>query len=94
MDPEVQQLYDESVKILDDLLADFSIPRNIRKNIQTIRSKLTSDKGPVDVRAASSIISLDEIVNDPNMPAHARTAVYMIMGKLEIVQKKTSEGKN
>ncbi len=94
MDSETQQLFDESLKILDELLADFSIPRNIRKNIQNIRTKLASDKTPIDVRAASSVISLDEIVNDPNMPPHARTAVYMIMGKLEIVQKKTSGSKN
>ncbi len=90
MDQETQQLFDESVKMLDDLIADFSIPRNIRKNIQTIRTKLATDKTPVDVRAASSVIALDEIVNDPNMPSHARTAVYMIMGKLELLQKKSS----
>lgn len=90
MDQESQQLFDESVKMLDELIADFSIPRNIRKNIQTIRNKLATDKSPVDVRAASSVIALDEIVNDPNMPSHARTAVYMIMGKLELLQKKSS----
>ncbi len=94
MDDEVQQLFDESVKMLDDLLSDFSIPRNIRKTIQSIRGKLTSDKTTMDIRAASSIMALDEIVNDPNMPGHARTAIYMIMGKLEIVQKKTSGLKN
>lgn len=94
MDQEAQQLYDESIKLLDDLLTDYSIPRNIRKNIQNIRTRLTTDKSPIDVRAASSVISLDEIVNDANMPSHARTAIYMIMGKLELLQKKASGEKN
>jgi len=76
--------------MLDDLISDYSIPRNIRKNIQAAKVKLTQDKGSLDLRAASSISTLDEIVNDPNTPSHARTLLYTIMGKLEILQKKAS----
>ena len=65
-------------------------PRNIRKNIQAAKSRLSKDKGNLDVRAATSISTLEEIVNDPNTPGHARTLIYTIMGKLEILQKKAS----
>lgn len=87
---EMEQLMTETVKMMDDLMTDYSIPRNVRKNIQNIRNKLAMDKTPLDVRAASSVISLDELVNDPNMPSHARTVLYMVMSKLEILQKKAS----
>jgi uncharacterized protein (UPF0147 family) len=87
---ELEQLLNEAVKMLDDLQTDYSIPRNIRKNVQMVRNKLVQDKASLDVKAASSVMSLDELVNDPNMPGHARTALYMIMSKLEILQKKSS----
>jgi uncharacterized protein (UPF0147 family) len=88
---EMSQIMNETMKMLDDLISDYSIPRNIRKNIQTAKMKLTQNKGALDVRAATSISTLDEIVNDPNTPGHARTAIYTIMGKLEILQKKASQ---
>ncbi|MGC8546531.1 MAG: UPF0147 family protein [Thermoplasmata archaeon] len=87
---EMEQMLNETIKMMDDLMTDYSIPRNVRKNIQTIRNKLATDKTSLDVRAASSVISLDELVNDPNMPGHARTVLYMVMSKLEILQKKAS----
>lgn len=76
--------------MLDELISDYSIPRNIRKNIQTAKIKLTQKNGNLDIRAATSSSTLDEIVNDPNTPGHARTQIYTIMGKLEILQKKAS----
>ncbi|MEM0138671.1 MAG: UPF0147 family protein [Thermoplasmatales archaeon] len=87
---DMNAILGETAKMFDDLISDYSIPRNIRKNIQAAKVKLTQDKGPLDVRAASSISTLDEIVNDPNTPPHARTLLYTIMGKLEILQKKAS----
>lgn len=89
---EMVQILNETIKMLDDLISDYSVPRNIRKNIQVAKSKLTQNKSSLDVRAASSISSLDELVSDPNTPGHARTALYTIMGKLEILQKKASTG--
>ena len=87
---EMTQILMDSTKMLDDLISDYSIPRNIRKNIQIAKMKLVQNKGNLDVRAATSISTLDEIVNDPNTPGHARTFIYSIMGKLEILQKKAS----
>jgi uncharacterized protein (UPF0147 family) len=87
---EMEQILNETTKMLDDLISDYSIPRNIRKNIQITRNKLVQDRTSLDVKAASSISSLDELVNDPNMPGHARTVIYTIMSKLEILQKKAS----
>lgn len=87
---ETTQILMETTRMLDDLISDYSIPRNIRKNIQVAKMKLAQNKGMLDVKAASSISSLDEIVNDPNTPGHARTVIYTIMGKLEILQKKAS----
>ncbi len=87
---ELTQILTETTKMLDDLISDYSIPRNIRKNIQDAKIKLSQNKGALDVRAATSISTLDEIVNDPNTPGHARTLLYTVMGKLELLQKKAS----
>ncbi|MCW6159130.1 MAG: UPF0147 family protein [Thermoplasmatales archaeon] len=87
---EMSQILLDTTRMLDDLISDYSIPRNIRKNIQAAKLRLSQDKGNLDVRAATSISTLDEMVNDPNTPGHARTLIYTIMGKLEILQKKAS----
>ena len=87
---EMSQILLDTTRMLDDLISDYSIPRNIRKNIQAAKVRLSQDKGSLDVRAATSISTLDEMVNDPNTPGHARTLIYTIMGKLEILQKKAS----
>lgn len=87
---EMEQILTETTKMLDELISDYSIPRNIRKNIQMTRNRLVQDKSSLDVKAATSISFLDDLVNDPNMPGHARTVIYTIMSKLEVLQKKAS----
>lgn len=87
---EMDQMLVETTRLLDELVSDYSVPRNIRKNIQVTRNKLVQSKTSMDVKAASSISFLDDLVNDPNMPGHARTIIYTIMSKLEVLQKKAS----
>ncbi len=80
---EKEKLYKEIIAILDDIIEDTSIPRNIRRSITHAKETLADESKSLDVRVASAIFELDEIANDPNIPVHGRTVVYMAMGKLE-----------
>ena len=68
---------------LDMLNEDNSIPRNIRRGAEEVKSTLLSEKDPLDVRVATATSRLDEMANDPNIPLHGRTLIWNIMSRLE-----------
>ncbi len=68
---------------LEMLIEDTSVPRNIRKASEEIKSLLTDEGEPLDVRKARAISTLDDMANDPNIPLHGRTLVWNIMSQLE-----------
>ncbi len=87
---EKDKLYQEILDMMESLAEDTSLPRNIRRGITNARDILTKKDQALDVRIASAIFALDEIANDPNIPVHGRTMVYMIMSKLETLSKEIS----
>ena len=68
--------------MMDLLIEDNTIPRNIRKAVSEAKEKLLSEGDPT-VNIASAIYILDEISNDINMPLHARTDIWNIISELE-----------
>ena len=73
--------------MLEDLVADTSIPKNIRKALSDAKDRLRSgDEDSVKVSAA--IYLIESISDDINMPAHARTQIWAIMGELEATKQR------
>jgi uncharacterized protein (UPF0147 family) len=68
---------------LDMLNEDTSIPRNIRRGADEIKTMLLGTSDPLDVRVATATSRLDELANDPNIPLHGRTLIWNIMSRLE-----------
>ncbi|KAA0003568.1 MAG: hypothetical protein DRN33_02045 [Thermoplasmata archaeon] len=68
---------------LQNLNEDVSVPRNIRRGAKEARDILMNSEESIDVKVASAISILDELVNDPNVPIHGRTAIWSIMSQLE-----------
>jgi len=68
---------------LDMLSDDNSVPRNIRRGAEEIKTALLRNSNPLDVRVASATSRLDELANDPNIPLHGRTLIWNIMSRLE-----------
>jgi len=68
---------------LDMLNGDNSIPRNIRRGAEEIKTALLRESDPLDVRVASATSRLDELAIDPNIPLHGRTLIWNIMSRLE-----------
>ncbi len=73
-------------EIMARVAEDTSVPRNIRRAANEAREALLkSGEDPV-VRAASAIMILDEISNDPNMPVHTRTTIWNALSILETIR--------
>lgn len=68
---------------LSMLHEDNSIPRNIRRGAEEVKSTLLNEGNPLDVRVATASSKLDEMANDPNIPLHGRTLIWNIMSRLE-----------
>ncbi len=76
------------VEILGTLVEDTSIPKNVRASISKAKVRLSEDKDSNTV-LTNSIHALEEIVNDVNMPMHARTTIWNLLSELEILKERT-----
>jgi uncharacterized protein (UPF0147 family) len=73
------------IQMLQQLMEDSTIPRNIRRVADETRTVLMNNAKPLGLRAATAISMIDEISNDPNMPVHARTRIWELVSQLETV---------
>lgn len=71
--------------MLQQIMDDASIPRNIRRVADETRIVLMNEAKSIGFRAATAISLIDEISNDPNMPVHARTKIWELVSQLETV---------
>jgi uncharacterized protein (UPF0147 family) len=76
---------DEVIGLLDSVLNDRGVPRNVKENIEEGLAMLRKpDAGSVQVAEAASI--LDEVSNDPNLSVYGRTVLWDAISKLEALR--------
>ena len=76
----------EIVSLMDTIIEDTSVPKNIRKVVQDARNHLKSEE-ELTTRLSSAVYSLDGVDEDINMPMHARTQIWTILSALESMEK-------
>ncbi len=79
------QNIDEVCEILDYIMNENSVPRNIREAANESSQLLKDEKKDQSVRISTVLGKLDEISNDPNIPVHARTLIWEVLSKLEAI---------
>jgi uncharacterized protein (UPF0147 family) len=76
----------EAMNMLGMVSEDTTTPRNIRRAAkQSITSLQLVDNTPA-IRAANAISTLDEILQDPNMPPYTRVKLWNVMSQLETIK--------
>ncbi len=73
------------IEVLDRIVNDDSVPRNIRRSADNMKNILSNEKDPPSVRVAMVISKLDDIGNDPNVPIHTRTVIWGLSSQLEAI---------
>jgi hypothetical protein len=73
-------------EVLNQVIEDTSIPRNIRRAAEEAKNTLMNEKEDLGVRVSSAIYILEEISNDRNLPLHARTIIWNISSELETIK--------
>ncbi|MEM0014962.1 MAG: UPF0147 family protein [Zestosphaera sp.] len=76
----------QAMLMLEKIVNDSSIPRNIRRAAISSLNMLKDASLTPGVRAANAIGILDEVTQDPNMPMHARTAIWNVIAVLSTVK--------
>ena len=72
--------------VLNEVSNDNTTPRNIRRAAKTAMDALQAPADSIGVRASNAISILDEISQDPNMPAYTRTKLWQVASLLEAVK--------
>ena len=79
------QTIDEVSEILEYIMENNSVPRNIREAAQESNTLLKDESQDQSVKISTVLTKLDEISNDPNIPIHARTLIWEVLSKLESI---------
>ncbi|MBO6109897.1 MAG: UPF0147 family protein [Methanobrevibacter sp.] len=79
------QNIDEVCEILEYIINENSVPRNIREAANESNKLLKDEEKDQSVRISTVLGKLDEISNDPNIPVHARTLIWEVLSKLEAI---------
>ena len=73
---------DEIKSLLEDVLNDHGMPRNIRISLEKSLDGI-DDGEELDINLASIISALDEASGDPNISSYARTRIWNLVSELE-----------
>jgi uncharacterized protein (UPF0147 family) len=76
----------QAIGVLELVSEDNTTPRNIRRAAKDSIGALQTGEFTPAVRAANAISLLDEILQDPNMPAYTRVKLWNVMSLLEAIK--------
>jgi len=76
----------EVVELIDGVISDSSVPKNIRKALSEAKDKLMSEE-ELTVKVSSAIYSIESVSEDVNMPPHARMQIWSVMSALESMKR-------
>lgn len=76
---------DEAIEIMEEIINDRAVPRNIRLKVEEAISKLKQNNSTT---LSEAIYLLDDISNDVNMPEHTRTDIWHIISLVEDMKEK------
>lgn len=81
MEEKIQSI----LEMIDVVLEDTTIPRNIRKALSNAKNELEK-QGEEIVRTSAALYLIESITEDVNMPMHARAQIWAIISALEAIK--------
>jgi len=84
---EVQQDLESVLELMDSIGNDSAVPRNIRGVLLDTMDRI-QQSNEKEVAISAAVYSLDDILNDINMPSHTRTDLWTIISQLESLKEK------
>ncbi|HDS45706.1 MAG TPA: hypothetical protein ENN68_06410 [Methanomicrobia archaeon] len=86
MEPvEKEGVVHRCIEMLDEILSDTTVPRNLRRSTGELKDQLLNGAGSLAMRVALVISDFDELSSNPNTPAHTRAQIWSIVSQLEMI---------
>ncbi|NIO38538.1 hypothetical protein GTO27_12705 [Candidatus Bathyarchaeota archaeon] len=83
---EYEERVEQALIVLGEISEDTTTPRNIRRAARNSMETLQTDEYTQAVRASNAISTLDDILQDPNMPPYTRVKLWNVMSLLEAIK--------
>lgn len=83
---EYTERIEQALVVLGGISEDTTTPRNIRRAAKNSMDILQTEEYTPAVRASNAISTLDEILQDPNMPPYTRVKLWNVMSLLEAIK--------
>ena len=87
-EPDLKERVEYIADLMESIISDTTVPRNIRKACEEARVKILGDESALNVNVSNAIYLMEDISNDINMPAHTRTEIWTIISELEAIREK------
>jgi len=82
----VREVVEKVVKLLEEVINDRTVPRNIREAVRRAKECLMEEGKDLAVRADEAIQILEEVSSDLNLPIYTRTQIWNAISMLEEAQ--------
>lgn len=79
---KLEEQISQICEMLDEILDDRGVPRNIRAAVDNAKQKLSNKEAGI-TEFSAAIYDLDDVSNDINMPNHTRTMLWEIISEIE-----------
>lgn len=83
---EYEERIKQALTVLGEISEDTTTPRNIRRAAKDSMNALQTAEYTPAVRASNAISTMDEILQDPNMPPYTRVKLWNVMSFLEAIK--------
>ncbi|HDD04913.1 hypothetical protein DRN62_00745 [Nanoarchaeota archaeon] len=82
----MRKVVEKVVKLLEEVINDRTVPRNIREAVRRAKECLMEEGKDLAVRADEAIQILEEVSSDLNLPIYTRTQIWNAISMLEEAQ--------
>jgi len=83
---EVKEVFENVEQLLQGMINDRSVPRNIKRISQRCINELMREDETAGVLSSNIMYMVGDLSQDPNIPFHSRTAIYRILSMLEKIK--------
>jgi uncharacterized protein (UPF0147 family) len=83
---EYEERIKQAISVLGAVSEDNTTPRNIRRAAKDSIDALQTTEFTPAVKASNAISTLDDILQDPNMPPYTRVKLWNVMSLLEAIK--------
>lgn len=90
MEEELQTELKNLEELMQDVLTDHSVPRNVRAIVEEAMQKISGKELKIE-DFSTAVYMMDDISKDLNLPSHTRTDIWEIISMMETIKERIKE---